>query len=123
MERRRFLVKAGGVLVAAGATAVVDAPNVIAQPKFQWRMSTSWTPALDVLQGGAQRLSKIVEEMSNARLKIQVFAGGELMPAFACFDATQQGTIESFMSAPYYWARSRPCSGSRPCPSASIPRA
>jgi hypothetical protein len=30
MERRRFIVKAGGVLAAAGAAAVVDAPNVIA---------------------------------------------------------------------------------------------
>ena len=106
--RRRFILK-GATLVAAGAAAaVVDAPNVIAQPKFQWRMSTSWTPAIDVLQGGAQRLSKIVEEMSNARLKIQVFAGGELMPAFGNFDATSQGTIESFMAAPYYWAGKEP---------------
>src|SRR3972149_2887317 len=51
MERRRFLVKAGGVLVAAGATAAMDAPSVIAQPKVQWRMATSWTPALAALQG------------------------------------------------------------------------
>lgn len=58
MQRRRFLVKAGGTLVAAGAAAIVDAPNVIAQQKYEWRMSTSWTPALDVLQGGAQRMSR-----------------------------------------------------------------
>ena len=76
MERRRFIVKAGGVLVAAGATAAVDAPNVIAQPKFQWRMATSWTPALDVLQGNAQRFAKMVDDMSGGRLKIQVFAAG-----------------------------------------------
>ena len=53
MERRRFIVKAGGALAAAGAAAVVDAPNVIAQPKIQWRMSTSFTAALDVIQGTA----------------------------------------------------------------------
>ncbi len=57
-NRRRFFLK-GATLVAAGAAAaVMDAPNVIAQPKFQWRMSTTWTPALDVLQGAAQRLGK-----------------------------------------------------------------
>jgi len=106
--RRRFIVKGAALVAAGAATQVINAPNVIAQPKFQWRMSTTWTPALDVLQGGAQRLSKIVEEMSNARLKIQVFAGGELMPAFGCFDATQQGTIEAFMGAPYYWAGKEP---------------
>src|SRR5437899_7697285 len=108
MERRRFLVKAGGVLVAAGATAAVDAPNVIAQPKCQWRMSTTWTPALDVLQGSAQHLGKILDEMSGGRLKIQVFAAGELMPAFGCFDAASQGTTECFMGAPYYWAGKEP---------------
>ena len=48
VQRRRFLVKAGGVLAAAGAAAVVDAPSVIAQPKVQWRMSTAWPPALDI---------------------------------------------------------------------------
>jgi TRAP-type mannitol/chloroaromatic compound transport system substrate-binding protein len=106
--RRRFIMK-GATLVAAGAAAaVVEAPNVIAQPKFQWRMSTTWTPALDVLQGSAQRLAKIIDDMSGGRLKIQVFAGGELMPAFGCFDATSQGTIESFMGAPYYWAGKEP---------------
>jgi TRAP-type mannitol/chloroaromatic compound transport system substrate-binding protein len=58
MIRRRFILKAGGALVAAGSASLLDAPNVIAQPKFQWRMSTTWTPALDMLQGSAQRLGK-----------------------------------------------------------------
>jgi TRAP-type mannitol/chloroaromatic compound transport system substrate-binding protein len=104
MERRRFLMKAGGVLAAAGATAVVDAPNVIAQPKYQWRMPTSWTPALDILQGGAQRFAKMVDDMSGGRLKIQVYAAGELIPAFGVFDGCSQGTIEAYNSAAYYWA-------------------
>jgi len=107
-NRRRFILKGATLVAASAAAATVDAPFVHAQQRFQWRMSTSWTPAFDILQGGAQRLSKIVEEMSSARLKIQVFAGGELMPAFACFDACSQGTIESFMSAPYYWAGKEP---------------
>ena len=51
MERRRFIVKAGGALAAAGAAAVVDAPNVIAQPKVQWRMSTAFAATLDILPG------------------------------------------------------------------------
>ena len=108
MERRRFIVKAGGALVAAGAAAVVEAPSVIAQQKYQWRMATSWTPALDILQGGAQRFAKIVDEMSGGRLKIQVFAAGELIPAFGVFDACSQGTIECYNSASYYYAGKEP---------------
>src|SRR6266508_119030 len=109
MEGRRRLILKGAALVAAGAaTQVINAPNVIAQPKFQWRMATSWTPALDVLQGNAQRFAKLVDEMSGGRLKIQVFAAGELMPAFGVFDATSQGTLDMYNSAAYYWAGKEP---------------
>ncbi|MEE9549431.1 MAG: ABC transporter substrate-binding protein, partial [Candidatus Binatia bacterium] len=70
MQRRKFLVKAGGALVAAAAATAVEAPNVIARPSYKWRMVTSWPPALDVLQGNAVRFSRIVERMSEGRFKI-----------------------------------------------------
>ena len=107
-ERRRFIVKAGGVMAAAAASAIVDAPSVIAQPKVQWRMSTTWTPALDVLQGAAQRLAKVVEETSGGRFRIEVFPGGQIMGLFDCFDATSKGTIEAFMASPQYWKDKEP---------------
>jgi len=93
-----------GVAAAAAAASLINAPNVIAQPKVQWRMSTAWIPSLDILQGAAERLAKIVEETSGGRFRIEVFPGGQIMPSFACFDAASQGTIECFMGAPYYWA-------------------
>src|SRR5258705_5097088 len=68
-ERRRFIVKAGRVMAAVVAAAIVDAPNVIAQPKIQWRMSTAWTPALDHLQGAGPRLAKVVKETSGGPLR------------------------------------------------------
>jgi TRAP-type mannitol/chloroaromatic compound transport system substrate-binding protein len=107
-ERRRFLATASGVMAAAAAAAITDAPNVIAQPKVQWRMSTTWTPALDVPQGAALRLAKVVEEMSGGRFRIEVFPGGQIMKPFDCFDAASQGTIETFMGAPYYWTAKEP---------------
>ncbi len=94
--------------MAAAAATIVDAPNVIAQPKVQWRMSTTWTPALDVLQGAAQRLAKVVEETSGGRFRIEVFPGGQIMPPFACFDAASQGTIEAFMGPASYWMDKEP---------------
>jgi TRAP-type mannitol/chloroaromatic compound transport system substrate-binding protein len=107
-ERRRFIVKAGGAMAAVAAAAMVDAPNVIAQPKVQWRMSTAWTPALDVNQGAAQRLAKAVEELSGGRFKIEVFAGGQIMQPFDCFNAASKGSIEAFMGIAYYWADREP---------------
>jgi len=102
-ERRRFIVKAGGAMAAVAAAAIVDAPNVIAQPKVQWRMSTAWTPALDHLQGVAQRLAKVVEETSGGRFRIEVFPGGQIMQPFECFAAASQSKIEIFMASSYYW--------------------
>lgn len=109
MDRRRFIKDTGGTLIAVGAAAgALHAPSVIAQPKIQWRMATTWTPALDVMQGSAQRLAKLVEEMSGGRFRIEVFPAGQLMPALACFDAASKGTIEAFMGASYYWAAKDP---------------
>jgi len=103
-ERRGFLLTAGGAVAAAAtAAAVIDAPDVIAQPKVQWRMSTAASPALDIQQGAAQRLADSVHEMSGGRFRIEVFPGGQIMPPFECFDAASKGTIEAFMAYSYYW--------------------
>ena len=107
-ERRRFIATAGGVMAAAAAAAVIDAPNVIAQPKVQWRMPTTWPPALDHLQGAAQQLAKVVEEMSGGRFRIEVFPGGQIMQPLECFDAASKGTIEAFMGTSTYWAEKEP---------------
>jgi TRAP-type mannitol/chloroaromatic compound transport system substrate-binding protein len=107
-ERRRFLATASGAVAVVAAAAIVDAPNVIAQPKVQWRMSTAWTPALDVMQGAAQRLAKVVEETSGGRFRIEVFPGGQIMPPFDCFEAASKGTIEAFMASAYYWTAKEP---------------
>ena len=103
-ERRRFIATAGGAMAAVATATVVDAPNVIAQPKVQWRMSTAWTPAMDILQGAAQRLATVVEEMSGGRFRIEVFPGGQIIPPFECFDAASKGTVEAFMAVSAYWA-------------------
>ncbi len=108
MERRRFIVKAGGVLATAGAAAVADAPNVIAQPKVKWRMPTTWPPALDVLQGSAQRLARVVEETSGGRFQIEVSSAGQIMPPLGVFDAASQGTIEAFMASTVHWPTKDP---------------
>src|SRR5215470_12552648 len=107
-DRRSFIAKASGAVAIVAVAAITDAPNVIAQPKVQWRMSTTWTPALDVTQGAADRLAQVVEEISGGRFRIEVFPGGQIMPPFECFDATSKGTIEAFMGVSHYWAAKEP---------------
>jgi TRAP-type mannitol/chloroaromatic compound transport system substrate-binding protein len=107
MTRRRFIGNSAAALVATGASAL-HAPAVIAQPKFHWRMPTTWPTSLDVLQGAAQRFARLVEEMSAGRLTIEVAPAGQIMPALGVFDACAQGTVESFMGASYYWEKKEP---------------
>ena len=96
-DRRRFLVTASGALTTIAAAAIVEAPNVIAQAKVQWRMSIAYPPVLDQLLGSAQRLAQAVEEMSGGRFRIEVFPGGQIMKPFECFEAAAQGKIEAYM--------------------------
>jgi TRAP-type mannitol/chloroaromatic compound transport system substrate-binding protein len=108
IRRRRFLRKATGAVAAIAASTLVDAPNVIAQPKIQWRMSTAFPSALDQLHGAALRLARVVEEASGGRFRIEVFPGGQIMDPFACFDAAVKGTIQAFMGPASYWVDKEP---------------
>jgi TRAP-type mannitol/chloroaromatic compound transport system substrate-binding protein len=107
MKRRDFLKKAGIGAAAVAATAV-NAPAVFAQNNFRWKMVTTWPPKLPVLQEGCERLAKRIGEISGGRLQIQVFAAGELVPAFESFQAVSDGTVEVGSGASYYWAGKEP---------------
>ncbi len=103
MKRRDFLKKTG-LTAAAVAGTTVSAPAVLAQKKYRWKMVTTWPPNLPVLQVGAERFAKRVEEATGGQIKIQVFAGGELVPPLGVFDAVSDGTVEVGSGASYYWA-------------------
>jgi TRAP-type mannitol/chloroaromatic compound transport system substrate-binding protein len=100
MKRRSFIAAAGAVTGAAG---MLHAPAVIAQQKYRWRMPTTWTPALNVMLGSAQRLAKMVAELSGGRLTIDVFPAGQIVSPLGVFEAASKGTVEAFMGASYYW--------------------
>src|SRR5205807_3513111 len=103
IKRRRFIATAGGAVAAVTASAIVDAPNVIAQPKVQWRMSTAWPPVLDVVQGAAQQLARVADEMSGGRFRIEGLPGGQIVESFGCSHAASKGTIVAFMAAADSW--------------------
>jgi TRAP-type mannitol/chloroaromatic compound transport system substrate-binding protein len=107
-ERRRFIATAGGVVAAAATATIVPGPSVIAQPRVQWRMSTAYPATQDQLQGAAQRLAKMVEEMSGGRFRIEVFPGGQIMQPFECFAAASEGKIEAYMGTAQYWRDREP---------------
>lgn len=71
---------------------------------YKWKMVTTWPANFPVFQEGVERFAKDIKTMSNGRLDIKVFAGGQLIPPLGVFDAVTQGTVEMGHGAAYYWA-------------------
>jgi len=105
MKRREFV---GGLAAAAGLAACsqerADCEGTVAgsTETFEWSCVTSWPPKLPGLGMAPENLAQRVEAASNGRLRIKIYAGGELVPPFEVFDAVSRGTVEMGHSASYY---------------------
>ena len=91
MERRSFLKKAG-VGLAAGAVAA-PAIGQGTQPEVKWRMASSFPKAWTRSSAAPMSSPSACAAATNGKFQIQVFAGGEIVPAFGVVDAVQNATV------------------------------
>ncbi len=97
---------------ALGAVlATLAAPNVVRAQTQRWRMVTSWPKNRTGPAISARRIAERINAMSGGRLQIDVFAAGEIVPAFAVFDAVANGTVEMAHTASLYWQSVFPAAG------------
>ena len=111
IKRRDFVTTAA----AAGATGALAAGSTfpkpaIAQGTIEWRMVTTWPKNFPGLGTGANLLAKMIGDMSEGRLRVEVYGAGEIVPAFESMDAVSSGTVEMGHGAPYYWKGKVPAS-------------
>jgi TRAP-type mannitol/chloroaromatic compound transport system substrate-binding protein len=105
MKRREFV---GGIAAAAGLAACAsedknsEAAGITSGETFEWSCVTSWPPRFPGLGMGVENLAERIERASAGRLKIKVYGGGELVPAFEVFDAVSRGAVEMGHDASYY---------------------
>jgi TRAP-type mannitol/chloroaromatic compound transport system substrate-binding protein len=71
---------------------------------YEWRMTTTWPPNFPILQEACQLFADLVFKMSDERIKITVYGGGELAPPLQAFDTVRNGGAEMGSGAGYYWA-------------------
>ncbi len=105
MKRRQFV----GGLAAAASVAACTSSNTECEggaaagsETFEWSCVTSWPPKYPGLGIAVDNLAARIAAATNGRLKIKVYGGGELVPAFEAFDAVSRGTVEMGHDASYY---------------------
>src|SRR5690606_14679795 len=67
-------------------------------------MTTTWPPNFPILGEGCKLVAEWIRQMSGGRMEIEVYGGGELIPALEAFDAVSNGAIEMGSGAAYYWS-------------------
>lgn len=103
MKRRDVLTGAGALAVASCAGEQSATGTGRAAESFEWKMVTTWPPGFPGMQTGVMRMVEDIEKASGGRLKIKIYAGGELVPPLEVFDAVSRGSVEMGHGAAYYW--------------------
>ena len=92
MKRRTFIRTAA--YASAGVAAASFAAPAVAQGRFRWKLITAWPKNFPAIGTGTQRIADSIREMSDGRLEVKVYGGGELVPPFEVFDAVREGIAE-----------------------------
>ena len=106
MKRRSFM-KTAATGAAGVAGAAVAAP-AISQNRQDIVMVTTWPRDFPGLGTGAQRFAQRLTDMTDGRLNVQYFAGGERVKAFDSFDEVASGNAHIYHGAEYYWKGKHP---------------
>lgn len=105
--RRRELLAAGAAAAIAGCSSEQSDCGPVGSngsgQQFNWKMVTTWPPNFPGLGTGVLKLTEMIEAVSGGRLRIKVYAAGELVPAFEVFDAVSGGSAEMGHGSAYYW--------------------
>ncbi|MEM8854137.1 MAG: TRAP transporter substrate-binding protein [Pseudomonadota bacterium] len=99
ISRRTALL--GGGAAAVGTTTL--AAPAIAQDTMTWKMVTAWPKNLPGPGVAAQMLADRITALSGGRIKVDLYAAGELVPGRGVFDAVSEGTAEIYHAVPAYW--------------------
>ena len=101
MERRQF-IKTGALAGTAAAASTLAAPAISMGHK-EFKLVTSWPKNFPGLGTAPARFAENVNVMSDGKMTVKLFAGGELVHPLKCHDAVQEGTADMYHSADYYY--------------------
>ncbi|SEA31058.1 TRAP transporter substrate-binding protein [Rubrimonas cliftonensis] len=95
--RRRFLAAAAAATAGAGLAA-----PALAQATARATLVGAFPRGFPGVGVNAERLAQRITALSDGRLEVSYFGGGELVPPFGVFDAVASGAAQFGHTAPYY---------------------
>lgn len=99
--KRRQLMKVGGA--SALTLGVAGHAQAADDKQYNWKMVMSWPKQFPGTGTSAQWFVDEVKRVTNGRVNITIYGGGELVPPFEVFNAVSDGTAEVGHGAAYYW--------------------
>ncbi len=117
MDRRNFLKRGAAGAGAAGVVALSacgpqaspsdtqggPAAPAINRQRVRLRVVTTWPKNFPGLGTAPERVAERVAALTGGTLEMQVYAAGELAPAFEAFDVVSSGAADAYHGADYYW--------------------
>ena len=92
----------------AGIGASALAVPSIARAATKLRMVTSWPKRLPGPGVSAERIADRMRALSGGRIEVQIYAAGELVPAFEVLDAVGGGVADIGHTAAFFWQGKMP---------------
>jgi TRAP-type mannitol/chloroaromatic compound transport system substrate-binding protein len=71
-------------------------------------MVSTWPRDFPGLGTGAQRMAERLGDVSDGRIQVTYYAGGERVAPFDSFDEVASGNAQSYHAADYYWKGKHP---------------
>ena len=106
-KRRDFIKKAG--VAAAAATAVSSFPApAIAADRIEVNCVATWGRGYPGLGTGGEAVSQRISDLSDGRIIVNHYAGGERVGPLDVFTEVSSGNAQMYNSADYYWVGQHP---------------
>ncbi|MGY0398790.1 MAG: TRAP transporter substrate-binding protein [Ostreibacterium sp.] len=105
MKRRSFLKSSLATSVAVGTMTGAQAASA---GKRELTMVTTWPKGFPGAGTAAARIAKRITALTDGRISIKLYGGGELVPGLEVFDTVRKGDADLYHSAEYYWTGKHP---------------
>jgi len=91
------------ILFVLMTMALMSQSAIAAKKVFRWRLAETWPTNFPIFGDTSKKMVKLVKEMSNGRLIIQIHSKNKHKVPFGIFGMVKSGQYQMGHSAAYYW--------------------